>query len=109
VKPFEQRQLHATVTICPELQIANQKVRLKSAGTDCAGTANVVCDFVRLRRTPRVSVLFNPVGRRSTPSCLQFKPLHCLLLPRFLRAYDRISMTSLGGRAQRVAVKHKTI
>jgi hypothetical protein len=29
VKPFEQRELHGTVTICPELQIANQKVRLK--------------------------------------------------------------------------------
>jgi hypothetical protein len=29
VKTFEQRELHATVTICPELQIANQKVTLK--------------------------------------------------------------------------------
>jgi len=29
VKPFEQRQLHGTVTICPELKIPNQKVTLK--------------------------------------------------------------------------------
>jgi hypothetical protein len=29
VKPFEQRQLHATVTICPELKIPNQKVTQK--------------------------------------------------------------------------------
>jgi hypothetical protein len=29
VKPFEQRQLHATVTICPELEIPNQTVTQK--------------------------------------------------------------------------------
>jgi hypothetical protein len=28
-KPFEQRQVHATVTICPELKIPNQKVTQK--------------------------------------------------------------------------------
>jgi hypothetical protein len=29
VKPFEQQELHSTVTICPELQIANQTVTHK--------------------------------------------------------------------------------
>jgi hypothetical protein len=29
VKPFEQRQLHGTVTICPELEIPNQNVTQK--------------------------------------------------------------------------------
>ena len=29
MKPFEQQELHGTVTICPELQIANQKVMQK--------------------------------------------------------------------------------
>jgi hypothetical protein len=29
VKPFEQRELHGTVTIRPELKIANQKVAQK--------------------------------------------------------------------------------
>jgi hypothetical protein len=29
VKTFEQQELHGTVTICPELQIANQKVTQK--------------------------------------------------------------------------------
>jgi hypothetical protein len=29
VKPFKQRELHGTVTICAELQIANQQVTLK--------------------------------------------------------------------------------
>ena len=29
VKPFEQRQLHGTVTIRPELEIPNQKVMQK--------------------------------------------------------------------------------
>jgi hypothetical protein len=29
VKPFEQQELHATVTICPELKIPHQKVTLK--------------------------------------------------------------------------------
>jgi hypothetical protein len=29
VKPFEQQELHATVTICPELDILHQKVTQK--------------------------------------------------------------------------------
>jgi hypothetical protein len=29
VKPFEQLELHGTVTICPEFKIPNQKVTLK--------------------------------------------------------------------------------
>jgi hypothetical protein len=29
VKPFEQRELHGTVTICPELKIHNQKLTQK--------------------------------------------------------------------------------
>jgi hypothetical protein len=29
VKPFEQSELHGTVTICPELKITNQKVTQK--------------------------------------------------------------------------------
>jgi hypothetical protein len=29
VKPFEQQELHGTVTICPELKILNQKVTHK--------------------------------------------------------------------------------
>jgi hypothetical protein len=28
-KPFEQQELHATVTICPELQISSQKLTQK--------------------------------------------------------------------------------
>src|SRR5215469_10902981 len=46
VKPFKQRELHGTVTICPELKILHSD-SYAEIGADrlCTRTANVVCEF----------------------------------------------------------------
>jgi SAM domain (Sterile alpha motif) len=52
VKPFQQRQLQATVTIRPELKIQNQKVTQKWARTDCARDCRVLCASARRAGDP---------------------------------------------------------
>jgi hypothetical protein len=50
VKPFDQRELHATVTICPELGISHQKVTQKWARTDCARDLRALCANLLIAR-----------------------------------------------------------
>jgi hypothetical protein len=55
VKPFDQPQFHATVTICPELKIPNQKVTQKSARTVGARDCRTLCANCCARDPPGLS------------------------------------------------------